>query len=73
MDPYERLLGDAMDGEGILFTRADAVEAAWQIVQPVLGPNTTPVFEYDQGTWGPREADLLVAEYGGWHVPQISV
>lgn len=70
MDPYERLLGDAMDGEGILFTRADAVEAAWQIVQPVLGPNTTPVFEYDPGTWGPREADLLVADFGGWHVPQ---
>ena len=70
LDPYERLLGDAMDGEGILFTRADAVEAAWQIVQPVLGPNSTPVFEYDPGTWGPREAELLVAEYGGWHVPQ---
>ncbi len=69
MDPYERLLGDAMDGEGILFTRADAVDAAWHIVQPVLGASATPVFEYDQGTWGPREADLLVAEYGGWHVP----
>jgi glucose-6-phosphate 1-dehydrogenase len=70
MDPYERLLGDAMEGEGILFTRADAVEAAWKIVQPILGPNTTPVFEYDPGTWGPREADLLVADFGGWHVPQ---
>jgi glucose-6-phosphate 1-dehydrogenase len=69
MDPYERLLGDAMDGEGILFTREDAVEAAWQIVQPVLG-NNTPVFEYDQKTWGPREADQLVAECGGWHDPQ---
>jgi len=69
MDPYERLLGDAMDGEGILFTRADAVEAAWQIVQPVLGASATPVFEYEQGTWGPREADLLVSDYGGWHVP----
>ncbi len=71
MDPYERLLGDAMDGEGILFTREDAVEAAWQIVQPVLGPSATPVFEYDQGTWGPREADLLVAEWGGWHTPAV--
>ena len=71
MDPYERLLGDAMDGDAILFTREDAVEAAWNIVQPVLG-NNTPVFEYDQATWGPREADLLVAEYGGWHTPQIS-
>lgn len=70
MDPYERLLGDAMDGEGILFTRADAVEAAWQIVQPVLGTNTTPVFEYEPASWGPREADLLVADFGGWHVPE---
>jgi glucose-6-phosphate 1-dehydrogenase len=69
MDPYERLLGDAMDGEGILFTREDAVEAAWQIVQPILG-NHTPVFEYEQHSWGPREADLLVAEFGGWHDPQ---
>jgi glucose-6-phosphate 1-dehydrogenase len=68
MDPYERLLGDAIDGEGILFTREDAVEAAWQIVQPILG-NQTPVFEYDPGAWGPREADLLVADYGGWHCP----
>jgi glucose-6-phosphate 1-dehydrogenase len=70
MDPYERLLGDAMDGEGILFTREDAVEAAWQIVQPILG-NHTPVFEYEQKTWGPREADQLVAEFGGWHDPQV--
>jgi len=69
MDPYERLLGDAIDGEGILFTREDAVDAAWQIVQPVLGTGT-PVFEYEQGTWGPHEADLLVADYGGWHTPK---
>ena len=72
MDPYERLLGDAMDGEGILFTREDAVEAAWQIVQPILG-NLTPVFEYEQKTWGPREADLLVADYGGWHDPVVKM
>jgi len=71
MDPYERLLGDAINGEGILFTREDAVEAAWQIVQPVLG-NNTPVFEYEPGSWGPHEADLLVAEYGGWHTPKIA-
>ncbi|MSQ93393.1 MAG: glucose-6-phosphate dehydrogenase [Gemmataceae bacterium] len=68
MDPYERLLGDAMDGEGILFTREDAVEAAWQIVQPVLG-NQTPVFEYEPGSWGPREADVLVEDFGDWHTP----
>jgi glucose-6-phosphate 1-dehydrogenase len=72
MSPYERLLGDAIDGEGILFTHEDAVEAAWQIVQPVLRPpghNNRPA-EYEPGTWGPREADLPVAEYGGWHCPQ---
>ena len=72
MSPYERLLGDAIDGEGILFTHEDAVEAAWQIVQPVLGqagPDSRPP-EYEPGSWGPREAELLVADYGGWHCPQ---
>ncbi len=72
MDPYERLLGDAIDGEGILFTREDAVEAAWQIVQPVLGQpgqHDKPFYFYEQKTWGPTEAEQLVAELGGWHCP----
>ncbi len=68
MDAYERLLGDAMDGEGMLFAREDGVEAAWGVVQPVLG-DVTPIHEYAPGTWGPREANRLAADVGGWHDP----
>jgi glucose-6-phosphate 1-dehydrogenase len=68
MDPYERLLGDAMAGDAMLFAREDAVEAAWTAVQPILG-NVTPVHEYAPGTWGPPEADHLAAHVGGWHNP----
>jgi glucose-6-phosphate 1-dehydrogenase len=68
LDAYERLLGDAMAGEPTLFAREDVVEAAWAIVDPVIhGPS--PMFEYEPGTWGPTEADRLVAEVGGWHTP----
>ncbi len=68
MDAYERLLHDAMAGDGTLFARQDAVEAAWAIVQPILG-NVTPVHEYRPGEWGPAEADTLTADAGGWHNP----
>jgi len=68
MDPYERLLGDAMAGDAMLFARQDAVEAAWAVVQPVLG-NVTPIHEYAPGTWGPSEADRLASDVGGWHNP----
>jgi glucose-6-phosphate 1-dehydrogenase len=67
MDAYERLLGDAMLGDATLFARQDVVEAAWAIVDPVIhGPS--PMFEYEPGTWGPREAEALVAEVGGWNI-----
>jgi len=66
--PYERLLRDALAGDTSLFTREDAVEAAWRVVDPVLG-EATPVHEYEPGTWGPREADELAADIGGWHDP----
>jgi glucose-6-phosphate 1-dehydrogenase len=66
--PYERLLGDAMAGDGALFTREDAVEAAWAVVDPVL-KNHRPVRAYRRGSWGPREADALTAAAGGWHNP----
>jgi glucose-6-phosphate 1-dehydrogenase len=66
---YERLLGDAMAGDATLFAREDAVEAAWRIVQPILG-NVTPVYEYAPGTWGPREAERLTADVGGWASPE---
>src|SRR5215831_11015203 len=55
LDAYERLLGDAIHGDAILFVREDAVESAWSIVEPVLG-NVTPVHEYEPGQWGPVEA-----------------
>ncbi|MCL2723874.1 MAG: glucose-6-phosphate dehydrogenase [Polyangiaceae bacterium] len=66
MEAYERLLGDAMAGDATLFARQDVVEAAWAIVDPVIhGPS--PMFSYEPGTWGPKEADRLVADVGGWN------
>ena len=67
LKPYERLLGDAMEGDATLFARQDEVEAAWEVVDPVLG-DATPVYEYEKNTWGPAEAARL-APPGGWHDP----
>src|SRR5580698_1759322 len=72
MDAYERLLGDAMAGDATLFARQDSVEAAWTIVEPILGGGNgggTAVHEYDPGTWGPVDAARLTADVGGWHAP----
>jgi glucose-6-phosphate 1-dehydrogenase len=66
---YERLLGDAMNGDATLFARQDVVEAAWAVVDPLI-KNPGRMFEYEPGTWGPPEADALVAEVGGWNTPQ---
>jgi glucose-6-phosphate 1-dehydrogenase len=66
--PYERLLGDAMKGDGALFTREDAVEAAWEVVDGVLKRHHR-VRPYKRGTWGPRESNVLIARDGGWHNP----
>lgn len=66
--PYERLLGDAMKGDGALFTREDAVEAAWRVVDPVI-TNHHPARPYKQGSWGPKQAGLMIAAAGGWHNP----
>ena len=71
MAPYERLLGSAMRGDETLFVREDSVEAQWKIVDPVLG-NVTPIFEYAPRTWGPPEADQIIAREGGWHNPENS-
>jgi glucose-6-phosphate 1-dehydrogenase len=68
MEPYERLLGDAMRGDPTLFAREDGVEAAWAVVDPALDGHA-PVHEYEPGSWGPSEADALVRENGGWHAP----
>jgi glucose-6-phosphate 1-dehydrogenase len=67
--PYERLLGDAMSGDGALFTREDAVEAAWAVVDPVLKKHHR-VRPYQRHTWGPKAADAIIASDGGWHNPQ---
>lgn len=66
--PYERLLGDAMAGDGALFTREDAVEAAWAVVNGVL-KNHPKVELYKPGTWGPKKANSLIAGDGGWRNP----
>jgi glucose-6-phosphate 1-dehydrogenase len=69
MEPYERLIGDALMGDDTLFGRQDSVEAAWAIVDPVLG-TATPVHPYEPGTWGPAEADRITAAHGGWRCPE---
>jgi glucose-6-phosphate 1-dehydrogenase len=69
MDAYERLLGDAMNGDATLFAREDSVEAQWRIVAPVLS-SAAALHEYEPGTWGPGEADRLMDRSGGWHKPQ---
>jgi len=66
--PYERLLGDAMAGDGALFAREDAIEAAWEVVDPVLATHH-PTYPYERGSWGPKEADVLIAVDGCWHNP----
>jgi glucose-6-phosphate 1-dehydrogenase len=60
LDAYERLLGEAMEGDPTLFARQDAVEAAWAAVEPVLDA-PTPVHEYECGSWGPPQAEALTA------------
>ena len=68
IEPYDRLLGDALVGDGTLFARQDSVEAAWEVVERVLG-DVTPVHEYSPGTWGPSDALSFAADAGGWHPP----
>jgi glucose-6-phosphate 1-dehydrogenase len=67
--PYERLLTDALDGDGALFAREDAIEAAWAVVEPVLDDHD-PVHLYPQGSWGPAAANHFIATEGGWHNPE---
>jgi glucose-6-phosphate 1-dehydrogenase len=68
MEAYERLIGDAMHGDAALFARQDEVEAAWAIVDPILGTKTA-VNEYPEGSWGPKAADQLVDGVCSWHDP----
>ena len=68
MRPYDRLIGAALDGKRVLFARQDTVEAAWRVVDPILD-DALPLHTYPQGTWGPKEAELLVPEGETWHDP----
>ena len=68
--PYEVLLVDAMEGNKTRFTRQDGVEEAWRIFEPLL-QHPPPVHAYAPGSWGPPEADALVAGFGGWHEPWV--
>jgi len=67
-EPYERLLSDAMIGDGALFAREEAVEAAWAVVDPVLKKHSRAL-PYKRATWGPAAADALISAAGGWHNP----
>jgi len=69
VSPYERLLADAMRGDGMLFIREDAVETAWSAVDAVTD-RSLPLQVYEPGTWGPPEADRLADDIGGWHNPE---
>ena len=67
--PYELLIGDVLAGNGALFTRDNAVEAAWAVVDPVLKKHR-PAIRYEPGSWGPKEADTLIAPDSCWHNPE---
>ena len=69
MEPYERLLLDAASGKSDFFAREDQVEEAWRIVDPILG-NITPVHPYAPNTWGPAEAESVLADGTSWHDPR---
>jgi glucose-6-phosphate 1-dehydrogenase len=69
MEAYERLISDALAGDSTLFARQDEVEAAWAIVDPVLGTPETTVNEYAPGSWGPKIADNLIDSVCRWHDP----
>jgi glucose-6-phosphate 1-dehydrogenase len=69
-DAYQRLLTEAMRGDQLMFVRQDAVEAAWKVVDPILG-NVEPVEYYEPGSWGPAAADELTSDLGGWANPVV--
>ena len=68
MRPYDRLIGAALDGRRLLFARQDTVEAAWRVVDPILG-GAVPLHPYPRGTWGPKEAEQLLPDGITWHDP----
>jgi glucose-6-phosphate 1-dehydrogenase len=70
MTAYERLLGDAMAGENLLFAREDGVEAAWRVVNDVITDHD-PAIPYKPHTWGPAQAEALLGDADGWHDPVV--
>jgi glucose-6-phosphate 1-dehydrogenase len=71
-EAYERLLLDAMRGDSTLFARSDEVDAAWQLITPLLEAEEAglPVATYPAGSWGPAEADeLLARDSHRWRKP----
>ncbi len=66
--PYEVLLHAALVGDSTHFTRQDLVEESWRIVQPLLD-SPPELHPYEQGSWGPPEAEKLASGYGGWRGP----
>jgi glucose-6-phosphate 1-dehydrogenase len=68
MTPYERLLKDAIHGDNTLFAREDTIEAAWRVIDPVIG-DVTPLHTYKPGSWGPAQAAEVTKHLGGWHNP----
>jgi glucose-6-phosphate 1-dehydrogenase len=72
MPPYQRLIGDAAQGDQMLFAREDTVEAAWRVVDPVLDL-ADPPHPYRQGTWGPKAAEALIPPGEHWHAPAPAV
>src|SRR3954464_7802324 len=68
MRPYDRLIGAALDGRRLLFARQDTVEAAWRVVDPILGGDV-PLHSYPRGSWGPKEAEQLLPDGITWHDP----
>ena len=68
--PYEVLLLAALKGGRARFGRQDTIEAAWRVMQPLVD-NPSPIHSYQPGTWGPPEAEALVAGNGGWRDPWL--
>jgi glucose-6-phosphate 1-dehydrogenase len=67
-EAYERLLLDVMKGDPTLFTRNDEIEESWDLLAPIFSlwssTESTPLFQYEAGSWGPEEADELLAKRG---------
>jgi glucose-6-phosphate 1-dehydrogenase len=70
--PYQRLIGDATKGDQSLFAREDSVEAAWRVVDGIIG-DRTPLHDYEPGTWGPEEAAGILWPEDRWHDPIVAI